>query len=89
MGLLKFAQGVMWIEEELLGLEEKYLIVEPSEKIGRAIQRTIEEGGNFGHHSSLNRLRHQSHIGRAVGGMQQSLCAMRYFPTEATWKLIR
>ena len=89
MGLVKFAQGVMWIEKELLGLEEKYLIVEPSEKIGRAIQRTIEEGGNFGHHSSLNRLRHQSHIGRAVGGMQQSLCAMRYFPTEATWKLIR
>lgn len=89
MGLLKFAQGVMWIEKELLGLEEKYLIVRPSEKIGRAIQRTIEEGGNFGHHSSLNRLRHQSHIGRAVGGMQQSLCAMRYFPIEATWKLIR
>ena len=89
MGLLKFAQGVMWIEKELLGLEDKYLILEPSERIGRAIQRTIEEGGNFGHHSSLNRLRHQSHIGRAVGGMQQSLRAMRYFPTEATWKLIQ
>lgn len=88
-GLLKFAQGVMWVEKNLLGLEDKYLIVEPSERIGRAIQRTIEEGGNFGHHSSLNRLRHQSHIGRAVGGMQQSLRAMRYFPTEATWKLIR
>lgn len=77
-GLLKFAQGVMWVEKNLLGLEDKYLIVEPSERIGRAIQRTIEEGGNFGHHSSLNRLRHQSHIGRAVGGMQQSfvLCAI-------------
>ncbi len=89
MGLLKFTQGVMWIEKNLLGLEDKYLIVEPSERIGRAIQQTIEDGGNFGHHSSLNRLRHQSHIGRAVGGMQQSLRAMRYFPTEAMWKLIR
>jgi len=89
MGLLKFAQGVMWIEKELLGLEEKYLIVEPSEKIGRAIQRTIEDGGNFGHHSSLNSLRHQSLIGRAIGGAKQSLRAMRYFPTEATWKVIR
>lgn len=89
MGLLKFAQGVMWIEKELLGLEDKYLIVEPSEKIGRAIQRTIEDGGNFGHHSSLNSLRHQSLIGRAIGGAKQSLCAIRYFPTEATWKLIR
>ena len=89
MGLLKFAQGVMWIEKELLGLEDKYLIVDPSEKIGRAIQQTIEEGGNFGHHSSLNTLRHQSLIGRAVGGAKQSLRAMRYFPTEAAWKVIR
>ena len=89
MGLLRFAQGVMWVEKELLGLEDKYLIVEPSERIGRAIQQTIEEGGNFGHHSSLNTLRHQSLIGRAIGGAKQSLRAMRYFPTEAAWKLIR
>ena len=89
MGLLKFAQGVMWIEKELLGLEDKYLIVEPSERSGRAIQQTIEEGGNFGHHSSLNILRHQSLVGRAIGGAKQSLRAMRYFPTEAAWKVIR
>lgn len=89
MGLLKFAQGVMWIEKELLGLEDKYLIVEPSEKIGRAIKQTIEEGGNFGHHSSLNKFRHQSFFGRIVGGSKQWLRAMRYFPTEAAWKVIR
>lgn len=89
MGLLKFAQGVMWIEKELLGLEDEYLIVEPSERIGHAIQQTIEEGGNFGHHSSLNTFRHQSLIGRAIGGAKQSLRAMRYFPTEAAWKVIR
>jgi len=88
-GLLKFARGVMWVENRLLGLEEEYLIAEPSERIGRAIQRTIEEGGNFGHHSSVNAYRHQSAIGRFVGGAKQSLRAMRYFPTEATWKLIR
>lgn len=87
MGLLKFAQGVMWIEKELLGLEDEYLIVEPSERIGHAIQQTIEEGGNFGHHSSLNTFRHQSLIGRAIGGAKQSLRAMRYFPTEAAWKV--
>ena len=89
MGLLKFAQGVMWIEKELLGLEDEYLIVEPSERIGHAIQQTIEEGGNFGHHSSLNTLRHQSLVGRAIGGAKQSFRAIRYFPTEAAWKVIR
>ena len=89
MGLLKFAQGVMWIEKELLGLEDEYLIVEPSERIGHVIQQTIEDGGNFGHHSSLNILRHQSLIGRAIGGAKQSLRAMRYFPTEAMWKILK
>ena len=89
MGLLRFAQGVMWIEKNLVGLEDEYLIVEPSERIGRAIQLTIEEGGNFGHHSSLNTLRHKSLIGRAVGGMHQLLRAMHYFPSEAAWKIIR
>ena len=87
-GLLKFAQGVMWVEKELLGLEDKFLIVEPSERIGRAIQQTIEEGGNFGHHNRLNVMRHQSMFGRAVGGMRQSLRAMQYFPVEASWKMI-
>ena len=87
--MLKFAQGVMWVEKELLGLEEKYLIVEPSEWIGRAILQTIEEGGNFGHHSSVNVYRHQSSFGRVVGGAKQSLRAMRYFPMEATWKLLK
>ena len=87
-GLLKFARGVMWVENRLLGLEEEYLIAEPSERIGHAIQRTIEEGGNFGHHSSVNAYRHQSTIGRFVGGAKQSLRAMRYFPIEAIWKLI-
>ena len=89
MGLLKFAQGVMWVEKELFGLKDEYLIVEPSERIGRAIQQTIEEGGNFGHHNRLNIYRHQSLFGRAVGGALQSLRAMHYFPLEASWKIIR
>lgn len=87
-GLLKFAQGVMWVEKELLGLDDKFLIVKPSKKIGTYLKQTIEEGGNFGHHSSVNMYRHQSAIGRFVGGAKQSLRAMRYFPIEATWKLI-
>lgn len=88
-GLLEFAQGVMWIEKTLLGVDDNYLIVKPSERIGLAIKHTIEEGGNFGHHSSLNTFRHQSLIGRAIGGAKQSLRAMHYFPTEAAWKVIR
>lgn len=88
VGLLKFARGVMWVERNLLGLDDKYLIAEPSERIGRAIQQTIEDGGNFGHHNKLNTYRRQSSTGRLIGGIRQYLRALLYFPTEATWKQI-
>lgn len=88
-GLLKFASGVMWIEKELLGLEDKYIIVEPSERMGQAIQRIIEEGGNFGHHNRLNVYRHKNLAYRAIGGTYQSFRALNYLPSETIWKIIR
>ena len=36
-GVLKYASGIMWVMKEILGLEDKYLVVEPSEKEGRLI----------------------------------------------------
>ena len=40
--------------EEVLGLEEKYLIVEPDEKRGKTLLREILEGGNFGRSGKLD-----------------------------------
>lgn len=88
MGMLNFARGVMWIEKMLLGLENRYLIVEPSEKVGNHLKKIVEEGGNFGHHNQINKLRHKSIIGRAIGGVRQSLGALKMFPSETAWKLI-
>ncbi len=47
-GMLKFANGVMWVLQEKLGLDDKYLVVEPKEKIGMLILKQIQEYGNFG-----------------------------------------
>lgn len=88
VGLYEFAQGVMWIEKNLLGIDDTYLIVEPSERVGRFIQKIIERGGNFGHYDKLNTCRRRSCWGRIYGGAYQSLRALRYFPTEVMWKII-
>lgn len=37
LGVQKFAQGVMWIEQYALGLDDQFLLVEPDEKIGRLL----------------------------------------------------
>lgn len=36
-GVMKYARGIMWIEKYALGLDEKYLLVEPDEIIGRLL----------------------------------------------------
>lgn len=45
----RFARGIMWIMKDTLGLDEGFLIVEPSERIGRAILRESMYYGTFSH----------------------------------------
>jgi hypothetical protein len=43
----RYARGIMWIMKDTLGLDESFLIVEPSERIGRAILREAMHYGTF------------------------------------------
>lgn len=43
----RYARGIMWIMKDTLGLDEGFLIVEPSERIGRAILRGAMRYGTF------------------------------------------
>lgn len=45
LGVLKYSRGIMWVMKEVLGLEDKYLVVDPSEKDGRLI---LKESDYFG-----------------------------------------
>ncbi len=89
LGLLKFACGVMWIEKELLGLDEKYLIVEPSEKIGRLIENEIEQGGNFGHYDErYTRIREKGLLARGAADIYRLLTMANHFPADTFWKIV-
>lgn len=47
LGMLRFAEGVMWIEKEILGLDTDSLLVPTNEKTGKLILKEIMEYGNF------------------------------------------
>lgn len=47
LGMERFAKGVMWVEKEVLGLGEDYLLDEEDEKTGKLILKEILEYGNF------------------------------------------
>lgn len=47
LGVLKYAKGIMWVMKEVLALDEKYLVVEPSKKEGRLILSESEYFGTY------------------------------------------
>jgi len=53
LNLYNFAGAVMYIMKEVLGLDEKYLIVPVDERRGKTLLNEILKGGNFGQHSGL------------------------------------
>ena len=52
IGMRRFAGGVMWVLHEVLGLEERLLLVPTDEKFGRLLMREMLLAGNFGHHDT-------------------------------------
>ena len=87
-GMLKFAKGVMWIEKECLGLEERYLIAEPDEKVGKLILQEMLEGGNFGHHDQRYSFRKRGYLARGATDVFRLLKLSPMFPTATFWTII-
>lgn len=81
-GLDKIAGAVMWILREILGLEEKLLIVPVDEWRGKFLLREIIKGGNFGKYSSERR---QNGLGRLILGRKKHLRLLRFDFKETIW----
>ena len=85
--MLRLASGVMWVEKEIMGLPEELLIVEPSPKKGLRLLSVILDGGNFGHHSSFQRLKDSYFYFRFAKTVHLMKIAT-LFPGEATFRFI-
>lgn len=64
-GMTRFAKAVMWIMQQVFGLERECLLCEPSEKYGRVLLNEVMKSGNFGHQDErVNRSKNESAIHR-------------------------
>lgn len=50
LGLVPMASALMWVLQELLLMEDEYLIIKPNENLGRYLLDDICKGGNFGYY---------------------------------------
>ena len=82
LGLWKFAEGIMYIMQEVFGIPASRLIVPPNEKYGKFVLNEVLEAGNFGRHDARNRFG-RSQLGHNLQRVYRDMRLVRYFPAEA------
>lgn len=86
-GLSQMAGAVMYVERELLGLEDQYLMVPVDSKRGRFLMREIIKSGNFGMFDSRVPGKHRkTAIGRNIERLRRDFRMMWLFPSESLWE---
>ena len=85
LGLWEIAGAMMWVLNEVLGLEEKYLIAPKDERRGRLLLAEIMKGGNFGFYDVENQ-RADSQLKKNWLRIRRDFRMMRYFPSECLWE---
>lgn len=76
LGMYKFAQAIMWIESDVLGLPVDRCAVKPDERRGKQLLEDILEGGNFGHLSQ----RYNGRSGFYYRGLVEAWRLVKFLP---------
>ena len=82
LGLWKFAEGIMYIMQEVFGMPASRLIVPLNEKYGRFVLNEVLEAGNFGRHDARNRFG-SSKLGHNLQRVYRDIRLVKFFPAEA------
>ena len=86
--MLRFVRAMMWVQQEVFGLEDDYLLVTPDEREGRFLLSEIMQAGNFGKYDErIDRKNHQKLLPRVWNSMKRGGKFMRHYPYEMVWNL--
>lgn len=85
LNMYKFASGMMWLMAHVFGLESRYLLCEPNEKVGRLLLREILLSGNFGHHDERYHFGGKNIYSQYILETYRNLHFALTFPSETLW----
>lgn len=86
LGMGRFARGLMWVLQNVLGLERQFMLMEPDEKDGRFILNEILLTGNMGHSDTRDWGSKKSAISRFILNFRRDLYLAGHYPHEAVWQ---
>lgn len=79
----RFVRSVMYIQQEVLGLDERYLLAEPDAQRGKTLLDEMIKSGNFGRTSGLAR---RSIARKYFAKIGRNLRLVHMCPSEALWE---
>lgn len=80
--LLEFAKAIMYVEQVVFGLEEKFFIVPPNIESGKVVLAEIVRGGNFCRYEETCIVKNETHFQRGLRLFCSNMKLMRYYPYE-------
>lgn len=86
LGMGRFAEGLMWVLQEVFGMKDNLLIVSPNEKEGRFIMNEILLTGNMGHSDERPWGSKRTALSRFLFSLKRDLYMVRHYPHEALWQ---
>lgn len=89
LGMQRFCSAVMYIMQNVFGLESKYLICSPSVKEGKFLLDEIMRAGNFGKYDKrIIRQEKESHLHKYFRKIRRNLRFIKSYPDEVIWNPI-
>lgn len=86
VGVERFAGALMYVEQEVFGMDDRYLLCEPSKADGEYLLNEIMEAGNFGHFDSRRkRYKNHSFFRSFFGVWLKNFRHTRFAPMEWFW----
>ncbi len=82
----RFTSAVMWVLQEVFGMEDTYLIAQPNEADGRFLLNEIMRSGNFGQYDKqMLRKYKESDLSYGLRKIKRNLRFIRSYPSEVLW----
>ena len=82
----RFAGAVMWVLQQVFGMDDRYLLIAPNEREGRFLLREVMLAGNFGQYDT--RLQHYEGESALHWGLRKVMRNFRFvrsYPSEVLW----
>lgn len=84
--LKKFAGALMYVMQQMFGLDEAHTFVKPNPKLGKFLMQEIMIAGNFGKYDHRYNLgKHEYSFKRALETIKRNATLITRFPGEILW----